>query len=121
MIAIKSQEKYNNEFVEEYKNLIIKSKINIDIFISNLIKFEKNDIDDKKTKNIISQMINKPYYENLIEINLINKFKLLIKIINDTKDDIILYRRLNALKEPQSNNNDAKIQKLNNKKNLLPV
>lgn len=77
----KTQNSINIKFVDIFKQTIEDKNIETLHLINNFNKFEKHDIDDAKTKEIIKIMIEIPYYEDLKQINILKKFKILKNIL----------------------------------------
>ena len=72
------------------------------ILIDNLNKIKKNDIQDKESKKIIKEMLDIPYYENLKEINILRKFKILKELLLVIHNELIvenLNKRLKKLRD----------------------
>ena len=64
-------------------------------------EFEKNDIDNKKIKNIIKTMLNLDYYEKGIEVNNLRKFRIMIEYLKSIDQNIIdndILKRLQKLR-----------------------
>jgi hypothetical protein len=96
----KTQKENNVQFIETFKQTILDKNINSLELIEQFNEYEKHDIDDKKTKELIKIMINKPYYKELKEVNVLVKFRILqenLKIINSKINDINIIRRLDDL------------------------
>tara|TARA_B110000967_G_scaffold197524_1_gene229378 strand:+ start:518 stop:826 length:309 start_codon:yes stop_codon:yes gene_type:complete len=101
MINISKQRDINSNFKNIFKNMIFKFKLDTMILIDNFNEFEKNDIQDKETKKIIKSMLDIPYYENLEEINILRKFKLLKELLLVIHNELIvenLNKRLQKLR-----------------------
>ena len=77
----KTQKELNLKFVDLFKQTILDKNIDTLYLINHFNEFEKHDIDDCKTKEIIKIMIEIPYYENLKQINILKKFKILKNIL----------------------------------------
>ena len=101
MINTSKQCDINSNFKNIFKNMIFKFKLDTMILIDNFNEFEKNDIHDKETKKIIKSMLDIPYYENLEEINILRKFKLLKELLLVIHNELIvenLNKRLQKLR-----------------------
>jgi len=98
MISQSKQNEININFVNIFKNVIEKNKINARILLTNLLEFEKKDIEDTKTKNILKIMIDVPYYENGIDVNTLRKFKIMKEKLHCIIDEILNIRLLNLRK-----------------------
>ena len=96
----KTQKEINLQFIETFKQTILDKNINSLELIEKFNEYEKYEIDDTKTKELIKIMINKPYYKELKEVNVLVKFRILqenLKIINSKINDINIIRRLDDL------------------------
>jgi hypothetical protein len=98
MISITKQNEINSQFVNIFRNVIEKNQINNLTLLNNLIEFEKREIDDKKTKNVIKIMLNIPYYENDKDVNDLRKFVIIKDKLQFIIDDNINKRLLNLRK-----------------------
>ena len=97
MLSISKQNEINSNFVKIFKNMIEKNQIEPDILLDKLNEFEKKDIDDIKTKNIIKSMLDIPYYENNQNVNLLRKFKIMQETLHNLIDELLMLR-LNKLR-----------------------
>tara|TARA_B100000963_G_C22375369_1_gene557767 strand:+ start:238 stop:534 length:297 start_codon:yes stop_codon:yes gene_type:complete len=97
MLSISKQNEINSNFVKIFKNMIEKNQIEPDILLDKLNEFEKKDIDDIKTKNIIKSMLDIPYYENNHNVNLLRKFKIMQETLHNLIDELLMLR-LNKLR-----------------------
>ena len=96
----KTQKELNLTFIETFKQAILDKNFNALELIDKFNEYEKHDIDDIKTKELIKFMINKPYYKELKEVNVLVKYRILqenLKIINSKINDINITKRLDAL------------------------
>ena len=96
----KTQKEINLKFVNLFKQTIIDSNFDLTELIKKINEYEKHDINDIKTTELIKFMINKPYYKDLKEVNVLVKFRLLqnnLKIINSELNDIDITKRLENL------------------------
>ena len=96
----KTQKENNVQFIETFKQTILDKNINSLELIEKFNEYEKHEIDDTKTKELIKIMINKPYYKELKEVNVLVKFRILqenLKIINSKINDINITKRLDDL------------------------
>lgn len=96
----KTQNEINIKFVELFKQTIIDRNLNPLELIEKFNEYDKHDIDDVKTTELIKFMINKPYYKEFKEVNVLVKYRILqenLKIINSKINDINITKRLDAL------------------------
>jgi hypothetical protein len=96
----KTQKESNLQFIETFKQTILDKNINTLKLIEKFNEYEKNDIDDTTTKELIKIMINIPYYKELKEVNVLVKFRILqenLKKINANIVDINITKRLDDL------------------------
>ena len=96
----KTQKEINLKFVDLFKQTILDRNINSLELIDKFNDYEKHDIDDIKTTELIKFMINKPYYKKFKEVNVLVKFRILqenLKIINSNINDINISKRLDNL------------------------
>jgi hypothetical protein len=96
----KTQKELNLTFIETFKQAILDKNFNALELFDKFNEYEKNDIDDIKTKELIKFMINKPYYKELKEVNVLVKYRILqenLKIINSKINDINITKRLDVL------------------------
>jgi hypothetical protein len=96
----KTQKESNLQFIETFKQTILDKNINSLELIEKFNEYEKHEIDDDTTKELIKIMINKPYYKELKEVNVLVKFRILqenLKIINSKINDINITKRLDDL------------------------
>ena len=98
MISQSKQTEININFVNIFKNVIEKNKINARILLTHLLEFEKKDINDSKTKNILKIMLDVPYYESGIDVNTLRKFKIMKEKLHYIIDEILNIRLLNLRK-----------------------
>ena len=98
MLSQSYQTEINCNFVKIFKNVIEKNKMNPTILLSNLYKFEKSDINDKKTLTIIKIMLEVPYYENNLIVPTLRKFKIMKSKLLEIIDDILNIRLINLRK-----------------------
>lgn len=77
----KTQNEINIKFVDLFKQTIIDRNLNPLELIEKFNEYEKYDIDDVKTTELIKFMINKPYYKEFKEVNVLIKFKILKNIL----------------------------------------
>jgi hypothetical protein len=95
-----TQKESNLHFIETFKQTILDKNINSFDLIEKFNEYEKHDIDDTKTTELIKIMINNPYYKDLQEVNVLVKFRILqenLKIINSKINDINITKRLDDL------------------------
>ena len=97
MLSISKQNEINSNFVKIFKNMIEKNQIEPDILLDKLNEFEKKDINNIKTKNIIKSMLDIPYYENNHNVNLLRKFKIMQETLHNLIDELLMLR-LNKLR-----------------------
>ena len=87
MLTQSKQNEINYRFVKILKNVIEKNKIDNSSLLTQLYNFERGDIDDIKTKNILKIMMDVPYYEQNKNVNILRKFNIikdtLVKIIDN--------------------------------------
>ena len=105
MVDFKTQQSTNIKFVDIYKATINKYNIDTNHLIKKLEEYEKKDINDISVKNLIKNMLDVPYYENLKLVNSLRKFKLLqekLKTIHHELMDITIHKRLQALRKTPS-------------------
>ena len=84
-----------------YIKLLLINIISI-LTIKKLEEYEKKDINDISVKNLIKNMLDVPYYENLKPVNSLRKFKLLqekLKTIHHELVDITIRKRLQELRK----------------------
>ena len=96
----KTQKEINLKFIDIFKDSIRNSNFNPLELSKKFNEYEKYDINDEQTKELIRFMINKPYYKDFKEVNVLVKFRLLqdnLKIINIELTDIDITKRLDAL------------------------
>ena len=96
----KTQKEINLKFLEIFKQTILDKNLNSLDLIDKFNEYEKHDIDDTKITDLIKFMINKPYYKELKEVNVLVKFRVLqenLKIINSKINDVDITKRLDAL------------------------
>jgi len=96
----KTQKEINLKFVNLFKQTIIDSNFDLTELIKKMNEYEKHDINDIKTTDLIKFMINKPYYKDLKEANVLVKYRVLqenLKIINSKLNDVNITKRLNIL------------------------
>jgi len=96
----KTQKEINLKFLDIFKETIQDKNFDPKELSSKMDEYEKHDINDIKTKELIKFMINKPYYKDLKEVNVLVKFRLLqdnLKIINSDLNDIDITKRLDTL------------------------
>ena len=98
MISITKQNEINSKFVNIFRNVIEKNQINTMVLLKNLLEFEKKEIDDKKTKNVIKIMLNIPYYEKDRDVNCLRKFKIIKDKLQFIIDDNLNKRLINLRK-----------------------
>lgn len=98
MLSVLKQNEINSNFIKIFKNMVEKNRIEPNILLDNFYKFEKKDIDDVKTKNIIKSMIDIPYYENNQNVNLLRKFKILKDTLHNLIDELLMIRLKNLRK-----------------------
>ena len=98
MLSVSKQNEINSNFIKIFKNMVEKNRIEPNILLDNFYKFEKKDIDDVKTKNIIKSMIDIPYYENNQNVNLLRKFKILKDTLHNLIDELLMIRLKNLRK-----------------------
>jgi len=102
MVDFKTQKSTNIKFVDIYKATINKYNIDTNHLIKKLEEYEKKDINDISVKNLIKNMLDVPYYENLKPVNSLRKFKLLqekLKTIHHELVDITIRKRLQELRK----------------------
>ena len=102
MITISKQREINSNFKNIFKNLIFKFKLDTMKLIETFNEFEINDTRDKETKKILKIMLDVPYYETLIEINILRKFKILKELLLVIHNELIvenLNKRLKKLRD----------------------
>ena len=102
MVDFKTQQSTNIKFVDIYKATINKYNIDTNHLIKKLEEYEKKDINDISVKNLIKNMLDVPYYENLKPVNSLRKFKLLqekLKTIHHELVDITIRKRLQELRK----------------------
>ena len=119
MVDFKTQQSTNIKFVNIYKATINKYNIDTNHLIKKLEEYEKKDINDITVTNLIKNMLDVPYYENLKLVNPLRKFKLLqekLKTIHHELMDITIHKRLQELRKT----NPPTIKK-NNTKLLQPL
>ena len=96
----KTQKEINLKFLEIFKQTILDKNLNSLDLIDKFNEYEKHDIDDTKITDLIKFMINKPYYNELKQVNVLVKFRVLqenLKIINSKINDVDITKRLDAL------------------------
>jgi len=96
----KTQKEKNIEFIDIFKQSIKNRNFDPKELSKQMDEYEKHDINDQKTTELIKFMINKPYYKDLKEVNVLVKFRLLqnnLKIINSELNDIDITKRLDSL------------------------
>lgn len=98
MLSVSKQNEINSNFIKIFKNMVEKNRIEPNILLDNFYKFEKKDIDDVKTKNIIKSMLDIPYYENNQNVNLLRKFKILKDTLHNLIDELLMLRLKNLRK-----------------------
>ena len=98
MLSVLKQNEINSNFIKIFKNMVEKNRIEPNILLDNFYKFEKKDIDDVKTKNIIKSMLDIPYYENNQNVNLLRKFKILKDTLHNLIDELLMIRLKNLRK-----------------------
>nr|QDY51758.1 hypothetical protein 1_143 [Mimiviridae sp. ChoanoV1] len=98
MLSVSKQNEINSNFIKIFKNMVEKNRIDPNILLDNFYEFEKKDIDDVKTKNIIKSMIDIPYYENNQNVNLLRKFKILKDTLHNLIDELLMLRLKNLRK-----------------------
>ena len=102
MVHFKTQKSTNIKFVDIYKATINKYNIDTNHLIKKLEEYEKKDINDISVTNLIKNMLDVPYYENLKPVNSLRKFKLLqekLKTIHHELVDITIRKRLQELRK----------------------
>ena len=102
MVDFKTQQSINIKFVDIYKSTINKYNIDTNQLIKKLEEYEKKDINDISVTNLIKNMLDVPYYENLKPVNSLRKFKLLqekLKTIHHELVDINIRKRLQELRK----------------------
>lgn len=100
MISLEQQTEYNNTFNTKFNTLINKEGINTLQLLEHFNTFEKDDVDDEIFKTILKSMLNIPYYKNLMEINVLDKFRVLqhkLKSINSKIQDEQFLLRLDDI------------------------
>ena len=105
MVDFKTQKSTNIKFVDIYKATINKYNIDTNHLIKKLEEYEKKDINDISVTNLIKNMLDVPYYENLKPVNSLRKFKLLqekLKTIHHELVDINIHKRLLELRKTPS-------------------
>ena len=115
MVDFKTQESINIKFVNIYKSTINKYNIDTNYLINKLEEYEKKDINDISIINLIKNMLNVPYYENLKPVNSLRKFKLLqekLKTIHHELLDITISKRLQELRKSRTTSSVKKQSKL---------
>ena len=96
----KTQKEINLKFIDIFKKTIQDRNFDSTELIKKINEYEKHDINDIKTTELIKFMINKPYYKDLKEVNVLVKFRLLqnnLKIINSQLNDLNITKRLDNL------------------------
>ena len=97
MLSVSKQNEINSNFIRMFKNMIEKNRIEPDILLDKFNEYEKKEINDVKTKNIIKSMLDIPYYENNQNVNLLRKFKIMQETLHNLIDDLLMIR-LNKLR-----------------------
>ena len=79
----------NTLFIEYFKNLLTINNISVTEIISNFNKFEQNTIFQIEQKYIVilRTMLDKKYYKNLNEVNVLVKFRILQQTLELLKSD----------------------------------
>jgi len=98
MLSISKQNEINLKFVKIFKNMVEKNRIEPNILLKKIYEYEIKDIDDIKTKNIIKSMLDIPYYENNINVNLLRKFEILKETLHNLIDELLMFRLRNLRK-----------------------
>ena len=94
MISLEKQTEFNTTFNTTFNNIIHKDEVDIPQLLEQLNIFEKQNVDDEPFTTILKTMLNIPYYKNLIEVNVLIKFRILqekLLIINSNIIDNQLY------------------------------
>jgi hypothetical protein len=105
MVDFKTQQSINIKFVNIYIATINKYNIDTNHLIKKLEEYEKKNINDTSVTNLIKNMLDVPYYENLKPVNSLRKFKLLqekLKTIHHELMDITIRKRLQELRKPHT-------------------
>ena len=100
MISLEKQTEFNTTFNTTFNNLIHKDGVNIPQLLEQFNTFEKTNVNDKPFTTILKSMLNIPYYKNLIEVNVLIKFRILqekLLIINSNIIDNQIILRLDDL------------------------
>lgn len=97
MLSVSKQNEINSNFIKMFKNMVEKNRIEPDILLDKFNEYEKKEINDVKTKNIIKSMLDIPYYENNQNVNLLRKFKIMQETLHNLIDELLMIR-LNKLR-----------------------
>ena len=101
MITLQKQAEYNSKFIRYFKNLMLEHNISSGELLSNFKAFEKNNIVDIENTAILilRTMIDIPYYTELKEVNILVKFRILIKTLELIKSDELDDNLINKLEQ----------------------
>jgi hypothetical protein len=100
MISLKKQTEFNTTFNTTFNTLIHKDGVNIPKLLEQFNTFEKTNVNDETFRTILKSMLNIPYYKNLIEVNVLIKFRMLqdkLLICNSKLRDNEIILRLDDL------------------------
>ena len=104
MISLKEQNEYNSKFISYFKNLLSLHNVSSTKLLKDFKSFEQNNIVDIDEISIIilRAMLDIPYYKELKEVNILVKFRILIKTLELIKSDELddnLINKLNNLRQ----------------------
>ena len=112
---IVSIDNINNQFVELLKKKITQYNVTVDKFRIQLIEFSNNNVDEPSFKLVLKCMLNRPYYENMILVDNLRKFKIILEIVEKMCNEDLenALSRLDKIKVPNNTFTPLNIKKYN--------